>query len=167
MLDKIQVGAISSTHGLKGEVYVYPTTDDVGRFEDLSRVLISRGGEYISFDVEYVKFFKGRPIVKFKGLDRIEDVERLKGTPLWVPREEALPLEEGEYFIGDLIGCVVYLEDGSRLGVLDDVMQTGANDVYVVKKDEGGEVLIPVTYECVLAIEPERERIVVHLLPEI
>ena len=105
--------------------------------------------------------------MKFVGYDRIEDVQKWHNCPLYVDRSEALPLGEDEYFVGDLIGCDVFLEDDSKLGVIKDVLITGANDVYVVKKDAGGEVLIPVIDDCVLVINPEENRIVVHLLPEI
>jgi 16S rRNA processing protein RimM len=167
MLDMIQVGAISSTHGLKGEVYIYLTSDDPYRFDNLKEVLLDQGSVKRPLIIEYVKYFKGRPIVKFKGLDKIEDVQKLRGCPLVVKREDAIPLEEGEYFIGDLIGCTVYLEDGMVLGELVDVLRTGANDVYVVRKSDGKEILIPVIPECVLEKNPENLRIVVHLLPEI
>lgn len=163
----IQVGAISSTHGLKGEVYIYLTSDDPYRFDNLKEVLLDQGSVKRPLIIEYVKYFKGRPIVKFKGLDKIEDVQKLRGCPLVVKREDAIPLEEGEYFIGDLIGCTVYLEDGMVLGELVDVLRTGANDVYVVRKSDGKEILIPVIPECVLEKNPENLRIVVHLLPEI
>ena len=167
MLDMIQVGAISSTHGLKGEVYIYLTSDDPYRFDNLKEVLMDTGSSIRPLSIEYVKYFKGRPIVKFKGLDSIEDVQKLRGCPLVVKREDALPLAEGEYFIGDLIGCTVYLEDGTLLGELTDVLKTGANDVYVVRKPGGRDILIPVIPECVLEKDPEHLRIVVHLLPEI
>ena len=163
----IQVGAISSTHGLKGEVYIYLTSDDPYRFDNLKEVLLDQGSVKRPLIIEYVKYFKGRPIVKFKGLDKIEDVQKLRGCPLVVRREDAIPLEEGEYFIGDLIGCTVYLEDGMVLGELVDVLRTGANDVYIVRKSDGKEILIPVIPECVLEKNPENLRIVVHLLPEI
>ncbi|HAE45004.1 MAG TPA: 16S rRNA processing protein RimM [Lachnospiraceae bacterium] len=167
MLDMIQVGAISSTHGLKGEVYIYLTSDDPYRFDNLKEVLLDQGSVKRPLIIEYVKYFKGRPIVKFKGLDKIEDVQKLRGCPLVVRREDAIPLEEGEYFIGDLIGCTVYLEDDTILGELVDVLRTGANDVYIVRKSDGKEILIPVIPECVLEKNPENLRIVVHLLPEI
>ncbi len=163
----IQVGAISSTHGLKGEVYIYLTSDDPYRFDNLKEVLLDQGSVKRPLIIEYVKYFKGRPIVKFKGLDKIEDVQKLRGCPLVVRREDAIPLEEGEYFIGDLIGCTVYLEDDTILGELVDVLRTGANDVYIVRKSDGKEILIPVIPECVLEKNPENLRIVVHLLPEI
>lgn len=165
MLDMIQVGAISSTHGLKGEVYIYLTSDDPRRFDNLKEVLLDTGASKRPLSIEYVKYFKGRPIVKFKGLDSIEDVQKLHGCPLVVKREDALPLAEGEYFIGDLIGCTVYLEDDTVLGELTDVLKTGANDVYAVRKTDGKEILIPVIPDCIVSKNPENRRIVVRLLP--
>jgi 16S rRNA processing protein RimM len=167
MLDMIQVGAISKSHGLNGEVYIYLTSDDPHRFDNLKEVLLDTGSSKRPLSIEYVKYFKGRPIVKFRGLDSIEDVQRLHGCPLVVRREDALPLAEGEYFIGDLIGCTVYLENGDVLGTLTDVLKTGANDVYTVRKSDGRDILIPVIPECVIEKDPENLRIVVHLLPEV
>ena len=104
MVSKLRVGVISSTHGLKGEVKVFPTTDDPARFRDLREVILEAKRETRDLEVERVKFFKQFVIVKFKGLDRIEEVEGYKGAELWVTRENAVPLEEGEYYIADLIG---------------------------------------------------------------
>ena len=167
MLEKIMIGAIISPHGLRGEMNIYPTTDEPGRFRSLEEVLLLRGGVYVPYKVEQVKFFKERPILKLAGIDRIEDAEPLRRTELYVSRENALPLAEGEYYIGDLIGCEIRGEDGRRLGELTDVMPTGANDVYVIAMDEGGERLLPAIPDCVLEKCPEEGYITVHFLPEI
>ncbi|MCR5294500.1 MAG: ribosome maturation factor RimM [Lachnospiraceae bacterium] len=167
MLEKLQVGVITSAHGLKGEVNVFPTTDDANRFDELKSVFIEDKETRRELEIEKVRYFKGRPIIKFKGLDRIEDVQKMKGSPLIIDRKDAIPLAEGEYFIGDLIGCQVFLESGEKLGVLKDVLRTGANDVYVISKTDGGEFLVPKIPDCVKTLAPEEGRIVVHLLPEI
>ncbi|MBR7016846.1 MAG: 16S rRNA processing protein RimM [Lachnospiraceae bacterium] len=167
MLEKLQVGVIASMHGLKGEVNVFPTTDDANRFTKLKSVFIEEKGIRRDLEIESVRYFKGRPIVKFRGLDRIEDVQKMKGASLLIDRKDAVPLAPGEYFIGDLVGCTVYLEDGSELGVMKDVLQTGANDVYVIEKKDGNEILVPKIPDCVKELTPEEGRIVVHLLPEI
>ena len=159
MLDMLQVGVITTTHGLKGEVKVFLTSDDPKRFDTLDEVILVEGARSRPLSIEHVKYFKGRPILKFKGLDRIEDVEHLRGCPLMVTRENALPLAEGEYFIGDLIGCTCYLEDGTELGKLVDVLQTGANDVYHVKTPGGRVVLIPVIPDVVRDIDLEKGEI--------
>ena len=161
----LQVGAITSTHGLKGEVKVFPTTDDPTRFEDLDEVILetARQGR-ISLEIENVRYFKQMVILKFRGLDRIEDVEPYKKATLWVDREHALPLEENENYIADLIGMPVITDEGETLGTLRDVLQTGANDVYVVQTGEGRELLLPAIRECVLDVDLEQNRILVHLM---
>ena len=167
MLERIMIGAVISPHGLRGEMNIYPTTDDPRRFRDLKEVLLLRGDAYVPYKVEQVKFFRERPILKLAGIDRIEDAEPLRKTEIYIPRAAALPLAEGEYFIGDLIGCEIRGEDGGRLGVLTDVLQTGANDVYVISMDEGSERLLPAIPDCVLKKCPEEGYIIVHFLPEI
>lgn len=159
----LQVGVITSTHGLKGEVKVFPTTDDPGRFRQLKEVILERKRERLNLNVEGVKFFKQFVIVKFQGIDSIDDVEPYVKCSLLVTRENAVPLEEGEYFIADLIGLDVVTDEGAHFGTLKDVLQTGANDVYVVDHN-GAEVLLPVTRECVLDIDLERRIVTVHIL---
>ena len=103
-------------------------------------------------------------ILKFKGIDNINDIEMYKQRELWIPREEGQDLEEDEYYIADLIGMELYLEDGSRFGTLKDVMETGANDVYIVTTEEGKEVLIPAIHDCILDVDVEANRMEIHLL---
>ena len=143
MEDLLQVGVITSTHGIRGEVKVFPTTDDAARFKKLKNVILDNGKERRDLEITSVKFFKNQVILKFKGIDDINDVEKYKKAPLFVTRENAVPLEENEYFIADLIGLSVTSDEGEELGVIDDVLQTGANDVYVVKKAGANDLLIP------------------------
>ena len=128
----LKVGVISSTHGLKGEVKVFPTTDDVKRFRQLKEVLLDAGDEKTVLQIEQVKFFKQFVILKFRGIDDIEDVQKYKGKDLLVTRENAVKLKKDEYFIADLIGVGVISDDNSLRGILKDVIQTGANDVYEI-----------------------------------
>jgi 16S rRNA processing protein RimM len=158
MEDLLQVGVITTTHGIRGEVKVYPTTDDVHRFEELESVLLDTGKEYRELKIKSVKYFKQYAILKFN------DIEKYKGKSLFVTRENAQPLGEDEYYIADLIGMEVYLEDGSHFGTLKDVMETGANDVYIIKTEEGKEVLIPAIYECILDVNVEAGKMEIHLL---
>lgn len=160
----LQVGVISSTHGIRGEVKVFPTTDDPDRFRKLKQVILDTGREQKDLEIEGVKFFKQFVILKFKGIDNINDIEKYKGKSLFVTRENAQPLGEDEYYIADLIGMEVYLEDGSHFGTLKDVMETGANDVYIIKTEEGKEVLIPAIYECILDVDVEAGKMEIHLL---
>ena len=165
MVDYLRVGVISNTHGIRGEVKVFPTTDDVNRFKKLKQVFVDTKKEYIELQPTSCKFFKNMVILKFKGIDNINDVEKYKGMDLLVSREHAVPLEEGEYFIADLINLKVIDEDENEIGILDDVMQTGANDVYIIHlKDSGKEVLLPVIDECVLDVNIEEGFVKVHIL---
>lgn len=164
-MDKmLQVGVISSTHGIRGEVKVFPTTDDVNRFKKLKEVHLDTGKEMILLHPESVKFFKQFVILKFKEFNSINDVEAYKGKSLLVDRENAVRLRKGEFFIADLIGLKVVTEDGNSFGVMTDVMQTGANDVYVVKRDTGEEVLLPAIKECIKEIDIENGQITVHIM---
>lgn len=164
MDDLFMVGTISSTHGIRGEVKVYPATDDIRRFDELKEVVLDTGKELLNLEIEGVKYFKNQAILKFKGIDNINDIERYKGKDLLVTRENAIELEENEYFISDLIGLKVITDEDIELGTLTDVMKTGANDVYVVKTKEGKEVLLPVIEECILDVDIEKQLIIVHLM---
>lgn len=160
----LRVGVISNTHGIRGEVKVFPTTDDVKRFEDLKEVMIDTKKDYVTLKIQQVKYFKQFVILKFKDIDNINDIEKYKGMDLLVTRENAIPLEENEYFIYDLIGCTVYTDDNKELGELTEVLQTGANDVYVVKTSAGKEILLPAIDECILDINIEEKKITAHLM---
>ena len=129
MEDLLQVGIITSTHGVRGEVKVYPTTDDPRRFRRLKEVVLDTGKEKMNLEIEGVKFFKQFVILKFKGLDNINDIEKYRQKSLYVTRKNAVRLQRNEYFIADLIGLKVQDEDGKELGTVKDVIETGANDV--------------------------------------
>ena len=163
MEELLQVGVITSTHGLRGEVKVFPTTDDPKRFKKLKKVLLETGKEKLELEVEQARFFKQLVILKFKGLDDISQVEMYRKKPLLVTREHAVKLKKNEYFIADLIGMQVYTEDGF-LGNLEDVLQTGANDVYEVVTEEEKHILIPAIKQCILNVDVEGRRMDVHLL---
>lgn len=167
MMDYLKIGGIISTHGLKGEVKVYPTTQDVHRYDVLDTAYIEMPSGKIPVNVERVRYFKNLVIVKFRGLDRIEDVEGYLKHDLYVSREDAIELGENEYFVGDVIGLKVITDDGRVLGILDDVMETGANDVYVIASQEepGKEILLPVIRDVILETSLEEGYIKVHLLP--
>lgn len=160
----LQVGVITQTHGIRGEVKVFPTTDDPARFQTLKNVVLDTGKTHIPLEIEGVKFFKQFVILKFKGIDNINEIEKYKKCSLLVSREDAVELEEDEYFITDMIGMKVVTEDGAEFGVLADIMETGANDVYVVETEEHGEVLLPAIKECILEVDIEEQKMVVHLM---
>ena len=164
MEELLQVGVITSTHGVRGEVKVFPTTDDPERFKTLKHVLLDTGREKKPLEIQGVKFFKQFVILKFKGIDNINDIERYKRCPLLVERKDAVALEEDEYFIADMIGIQVVTEDDEPFGTLKDVMETGANDVYVIDTEEHGEVLVPAIRECILDVDIENQKMKIHLM---
>jgi len=165
MVSRFRVGVIAGTHGLRGEVKVFPTTDEPARFLDLEKVILDTGREERTLKIRSVKFFKKFVILGFEGMDRIEDVEKLKGSELLINREDAIPLEEGEYFIPDLLGLKVVTDDGRELGVIKDVIETGANNVYDVQNEDGARILIPAIPQCILEVRLEEGDMTVHLLP--
>ena len=156
MENLLQVGAILDTHGLRGEVKVFPTTDDPSRYDDLEEVeLLTKEGKYLHLEVERVRYFKNLVIVKFKHYDNINDIEQYKKCNLYVTRENAVELEEDEYFVADLIGLTAKSDEGEELGTLTDVLTTGANDVYVIKGADGEELLVPAIHDCVQEVNVE------------
>jgi 16S rRNA processing protein RimM len=164
MEDMLQVGVITGTHGLKGEVKVFPTTDDTDRFLELEDVILDTGKEQLNLKVEYVKFFKKFVFVKFEGFDDINQVEQFKRCPLLVTRENAVPLEEDEYYIADLLGLTIVDDSGVTIGTLENVIETGANDVYEVLTENGERILLPAIKECILDVDMDEGIILVHML---
>jgi 16S rRNA processing protein RimM len=165
MEDLLQVGVITSTHGVRGEVKVFPTTDDAARFKKLKQVILDDGRQQIPMEIASVKFFKNMVILKFKGIDNINDVEKYRRARLLVTRENAVPLGENEYFIADLIGLTAKSDEGETLGTVTDVLQTGANDVYVVTAPGQKEILVPAIHDCIKQVDMEQKEMLIHLLP--
>ena len=164
MEDLLQVGIITSTHGVRGEVKVYSTTDDPRRFRRLKEVVLDTGREKLNLEIEGVKFFKQFVILKFKGLDNINDIEKYRQKSLYVTRKNAVRLQRDEYFIADLIGLKVQDEDGIELGTVKDVIETGANDVYEVEMADGRSLLLPAIKQCILNVDVENGMMQVHVL---
>ena len=163
MEQMLRVGVITSTHGVRGEVKVFPTTDDAKRFKTLKKVILD-GREPLELSIEQVKFFKNMVILKFKGYDNINDVETWRQRDLLITRDQAVELKDDEYFITDLIGLTVVNEEEAVLGRVKDVLETGANDVYVVELTGGKELLLPAIKDCILNVDLEGGRMKVHVL---
>lgn len=161
----LQIGIITTTHGVRGEVKVFPTTDDNARFKQLKTVLVDTGKTQMELTITSVRFFKNLVILKFKEYDNINEVEHLRKAKLLVTRENAVKLKENEYFIADLLNMQVVSDEGEELGEIADVLQTGANDVYVIRKPDTKDLLVPVIKDCVKNIDMEQGVITVHLLP--
>lgn len=160
----LRIGVVTTTHGLRGEVKVFPTTDDVNRYKSCDEViLVTRGGN-LTLHVESVKFFKKLVIVKFREFNSIEQVEKFRKCDLMVTRENAIPLKEGEYFLCDVIGCRVEDEDGRGIGTVTDTIETGANHVFAVEMEDGREVLLPVIPDCIKRVDVEAGIVVAHIM---
>jgi 16S rRNA processing protein RimM len=167
MTETFQVGVIASTHGLSGEVNVFPTTQDPERFKKLKKVTLhTQKGEEIQLDVVSSRFFKKFVIVKFKQFNNINEVEKFRGCELTIDRKDAIKLEKGEYYCADLIGLVIVDEEGNELGTLTEILQTGANDVYeMTRKDSEDKIYIPAIRDCVKEINVDEGKIVIHVMP--
>ena len=163
--DMFRVGIYVNTHGVRGEIKLLPTTDDVNRFHRDLPLVLDTGKEPVSVTVSSVKFFKNTVILGFREFTDINAIEKYKGCDVLVSRENAIPLEEGEYYVSDLLGCEVREENGNLFGTLVDVMTTGANDVYIVKTAAGKEVLLPVIPDCVKHVDIANKTVTVFLMP--
>jgi len=159
MKDTLVIGLITTTHGIKGEVKVYPYTDDINRFSELSYVIIDDK----KYDIENVKYQKNKVILKLESINSIEEAISFKNKTVDILREDAIPLPEGKFYIADIIGCMVYDEDGAFIGEVFDYIETKANDVYSVNH-EGKELLIPVVEHIVPVIDVDEKKIIIKPL---
>ena len=158
------VANIVNTQGIKGEVRVMPTVDDVARFKLLDHIFVDRKGNIKEYEVENVRFHKQFVLLKLKGVDDMNTAETLKGTVVKITEDMAVPCEEDEYYIKDLYDMKVVTVDGEELGVISDVIFTGANDVYAVKNTSGNEILIPAIKDCIISVDVENNLMTVKLL---
>ena len=159
-----EVGQIVNTFGVVGWVKVMPFTDEKERFETLKKVYICKKDNLEEAEIEQVKYHKNMVLLKFKGIDSMNDAEKVKGLYLKIDRKNAKKLPEDTYFIADLIGLDVYSDENVHLGKLEDIFSTGANDVYVVKDELGKQILLPSIPDVIKEIDLEKEVIIVHLL---
>lgn len=168
MLKELKVGQIVNTHGVKGEVKILPLTDNIERFKDLKTVKVESNVDIRKIDsVEFlsIKFHKNTVIAKLNGIDTLEKAEELKGLYLVVDRKDAVKLDKDSYFICDIIGLDVYDLKRGLLGKIEDVIQTGSNDVYVVKGTVIKELLIPAIKSVIKEVLIEEGRMNVDLIP--
>lgn len=161
-LEYFKIGKIVKTKGLKGELKVYSHTDDIERFLDLKKFYIGKDREN-KYGLEKVSIISpNMVVVKIKDYNTIESVQAFVNQFMYVDRDETYELDEDEFFIADMIGMEVYTVSDEKIGILVDVLQYTANDVYVVKNEEGKEYLIPATYEIVPKIDMEERRIYIN-----
>lgn len=164
MQSEFQVGAIASVHGIRGEVKVFPTTDQPEKFKKLKTVLLRTAKGEREVHLQSARFFKNMVIVKFEGIESPEEAQKYRGATLWIAREQAVPLKKNEYYQADLIGLSVVTEDGKELGTLTDVLETGANDVYEITLRDKSKVLFPAIRDCVKDVDLEAGRMTVHVM---
>ncbi len=164
MQKRFEVGQIVNTFGIKGEVKVTPFTDDINRFDSLEKVYVKTKKEEKLYNIENVRYHKNMVLLKLENVNSMEDAEMLRNAFLEIDREEAIPLEEGTYFIADLIGLDVYTEEQEFLGKVEDIYNTGSNDIYVVKNELGKQILLPGIEEVIKEVKLD-DRIIVHLIP--
>ena len=165
MLPNLEIGQIVNTFGIKGMVKVKPFTDDIRRFDELKTVYVEKDGKQTEYEVEEVKYHKDMVLIKFKGIDKVEQAEILRNSYLTVSRDSVEKLEEGRYYIVDLLGLEVYTDEQILLGTLEDIFNTGSNDIYVVKDKQGKQILLPAIQDVIKQIDIENKKIIVHLLP--
>lgn len=163
MQEYLEIGQIVNTHGLKGYVKVVPFTDDINRFETLKTIYIVFKNELIECKIQDVKYVKNMVSLKFVGIDDINDVEKYKGCYLKINRKDAKKLDKNTYFIVDLIGLNVYDENENKIGILEEIFPTGSNDVYVVKTEDGKQILLPAISKVIKNIDIENEKIIVDI----
>lgn len=157
-MEYIVVGKIVNTHGIKGDIKVYPYTDDIERFSDLENIYI--GKEKLSIEIENVKYHKGMVLLKLKGFDNINEVLHFKDEIIFIDEKDKVKLPKDNYFIYELIDCKVFDVDGNPLGYIKDVLQNSSNDVYIVK-DKDKEYLIPAVKKFIKEVNVLEKKIII------
>lgn len=165
MTNYLEIGQIVNTFGIKGMVKIKPFTDDIRRFDKLKKVYIKKGNNKKEYQIEEIKYHKDMVLIKFQGIENPEDANLLRESYVLIEREKEDPLEEGTFYIVDMIGLEVVTEENERLGTLEDIYNTGSNDIYVVKNELGKQILLPAIHEVIQKIDMENKKIVVCLIP--
>lgn len=164
MQEFLEIGQIVNTFGIKGMVKVKPFTDDITRFDNLEKVYVVTNKTKKEYEIEDVKYHKDMVLIKFKGVDKVEDAELLRNSYLKVNRRDEPELEEGTYYIVDLIGLDVYSDEGDTLGKVEDIFNNGSCDIYAIKDELGKQLLLPAISDVIKEINLEEKKIVVHIL---
>lgn len=164
-MDKyFEIGQIVNTNGLKGVVKVKPFTDDIKEFETFENIYVQAKAELVEYKIESVRYAKNMVFLKLKGIDTIEEAESLRNFYIKVERDALPELEENTYYIVDLLECEVVTIDGENLGKMDDIFNTGSNDIYVVKNEEGKQILLPAIKEVIKDVDIPNKKITVKLM---
>lgn len=165
MLPNLEIGQIVNTFGIKGQIKVKPFTDDIRRFDNLKEVYVEKNNTKKEYEIEEVKYHKDMVLIKFKGIETVEQAEKLKNSYVTISRDSTEELEEDRYYIVDLLGLEVYTDEQILLGILEDIFNTGSNDIYVVKSSDGKQILLPAIKDVVKNIDIENKKITVHIIP--
>lgn len=165
MLPNLEIGQIVNTFGIKGQIKVKPFTDDIRRFDNLKEVYVEKNNTKKKYEIEEVKYHKDMVLIKFKGIETVEQAEKLKNSYVTISRDSTEELEEDRYYIVDLLGLEVYTDEQILLGILEDIFNTGSNDIYVVKSSDGKQILLPAIKDVVKNIDIENKKITVHIIP--
>ena len=164
MQEFLEIGQIVNTFGIKGMVKVKPFTDDITRFDDLEKVYVESNKNKKEYEIEEVKYHKDMVLIKFRGVDKVEEAELLRNSYLKVNRNDEPNLEDGTYYIVDLLGLDVYSDEGNLLGKVEDIFNNGSCDIYAIKDELGKQLLLPAISDVIKEINLEEKRIVVHIL---
>ncbi|MGN1328012.1 MAG: ribosome maturation factor RimM [Clostridia bacterium] len=160
----LELGQIVNTFGIKGQVKVNSFTADIRRFEELKQIYIEKKNELKLFEIEQVNYSKNTVILKLKGIESLDEAEKLRNCYIKINRKDVKKLPEGTYYIVDLIGLEVYTDEDKLLGKVDDIYNTGSNDIYVVKDELGKQILLPAIKDVIKQIDLENGKIIVHLI---
>ncbi len=163
-MEYLEIGQIVNTNGLKGLLVVNPFTDDITRFDDLKTIYIVFGKELIEKKITQVRYKKNQVLLQLEGIDTIEEAEKYRECYLKINREDAIKLPKDTYFIVDLIGLDVYTVNNELIGKIDDIFQTGSNDVYVIKDKLGKQILLPAISKVVKKVDLENKKVIVELI---
>lgn len=164
MTKYLEIGQIVNTFGIKGMVKIKPFTDNINRFDRLETIYIENKKVKKEYKIQEVKYHKNMVLMKLEGIDTVEEADKLRQSYLLVDRKNEEPLEEGVYYIVDLLGLEVYTEEGQCLGKVEDIFNTGSNDIYVVKDELGKQILLPGIQEVLKEVDLEKGKIIVHLI---
>ena len=160
----LEIGQIVNTFGIKGQVKIVPFTDDITRFDELKEIYVEKKNELKLFQIEQVNYKKNMVILKLKGIETVEEAEKLRNCYLKIDRKDAKKLPKDTYFIVDLLGLDVYTDEGKVLGKVDDIYNAGSSDIYVVKDELGKQILLPAIKDVLKEVDLENKKIIVHLI---
>ena len=164
MKNYLKAGTITQPFGIKGDTKVYPHTDDPAIFKKIKKVFMEKNGTYEEYEIESVRMALPLVILKFKGIDSPEDIRAYRQRDIYILREDASPLAEGEYYFADIIGLDVVDDTGINRGKITDILQTGANDVYEITAEDGSSFLLPAIKDCIIKVDLDENKMLIHIL---